>query len=318
MARASRLVRHGKQQTARSEQTGGRSMSEGSIPDWFWSAVEAPREEGVVEVDECDVHWQAWGAREHPGLLLVHGMFAHAHWWDFIAPQLADRYRIVALDLTGMGDSDYRHEYDADTWSDELRAVADAANLADDAIIVGHSFGGRIGLHAAVRHADRFGGLVMADAGVRDPDERQDGERPPMGGRAVLYPDAETARNRFRLQPPQSCANGFLVEYIARNSVMHIDGGWAFKFDTDVLTSMSGVAHEDAARDLAALTLPFGVIYGADSELFSGSTLAYMRTLAPRPFPAEALAEAQHHLFLDQPLPFVDTLTALLETLRAR
>ncbi len=287
-----------------------------SIPDWFWSAVEAPREAGQVEVDECDVHFLAWGERGQPGLLLVHGMNAHAHWWDFIAPQLADRYRIAAVDLTGMGDSDYRHEYDADTWADELAAVADAAGLGNDSIIVGHSFGGRIGLHAAVRHADRFGGLIMADAGIRDPDD-DSGERPPMGGRPVLYPDAETARNRFRLQPPQDCANGFLLEYIARQSVMAIDDGFAFKFDTDLFTSMSGVSREDAEADFRALTLPFGLIYGADSRLFSGRTLDYMRSLRSEPFPAVALADAQHHLFLDQPLKFVTELAAMLDTLRS-
>ncbi|MEE4299698.1 MAG: alpha/beta hydrolase [Pseudomonadales bacterium] len=287
----------------------------GSIPDWFWEAVEAPREEGVVEVEDVDVRWQAWGTPGAPGLLLVHGMFAHAHWWDFIAPRLADRYRIAALDLSGMGDSDYRYEYDGDTWADELRAVADATGLGTDTVIVGHSFGGRIGLHAAVRHADRFAGLVMADAGVRDPDEERASDRPPMGGRPVLYPDAETARNRFRLQPPQPCANEFLVEYIARNSVMDIDDGWAFKFDTDLLTSMSGVAHEDAARDLAALELPLALVYGADSELFSGRTVDYMRTIAPRDFEAVALPDAQHHLFLDQPLAFVETLAGVLDRL---
>lgn len=289
----------------------------GTIPDWFWEAVETPREAGVVEVDECDVRWQAWGERDAdtPSLLLVHGMFAHAHWWDFIAPGLLPDYRIAALDLTGMGDSDYRYEYDADTWADELRAVADAAGLGADTIIVGHSFGGRIGLHAAVRHPDRFAGLVLADAGVRDPDEPLP-DRPPMGGRPVLYPDEETARRRFRLQPAQSCANEFLVEYIARNSVMRIDDGFAFKFDTDLMTSMSGVAHEDAERDLRALALPLGLLYGADSELFSERTLDYMRGLRDAPFPTHALADAQHHLFLDQPLAFVEALRTMLTAVR--
>lgn len=286
-----------------------------SIPDWFWAAVEAPREAGQVEVDECDVHFVTWGERGLPGLLLVHGMNAHAHWWDFIAPQLASRHRIAALDLTGMGDSDYRYEYAADTWADELAAVADAAGLDGDAIIVGHSFGGRIGLRAAVRHSGRFGGLIMADAGIRDPDD-DSGERPPMGGRPVLYPDVETARNRFRLQPPQDCANAFLLEYIARHSVMAIDDGYAFKFDTDLPASMSGVSRDDAEADFRALALPFGLIYGADSKLFSGRTLDYMRSLRGEAFPAVALEDAQHHLFLDRPLEFVAELDAMVAALR--
>lgn len=292
-----------------------RGQDSQTIPDWFWAAVETPREEGTVEVDECDVRWQSWAPpaeRRGRDLLLVHGMFAHAHWWDFIAPLLMDRHRIAALDLTGMGDSDYRYEYDADTWADELRAVADAAGLAPDAVIVGHSFGGRIGLHGAVRHADRFGGLIMVDAGVRDPEEEAGTERPPIGGRPVLYPDAETARNRFRLQPAQPCDNHFLVEYIARQSVLNIDGGWAFKFDTDLLEHVAGVSRDDAERDLRALTLPLGVIHGADSELFSGRTLDHMRSLYAGEFPAVSIADARHHLFLDQPHAFAEALAKMV------
>ncbi len=286
-----------------------------SIPDWFWEAVEAPRESDIVEVDECDVHYLAWGERGRPGLLLVHGMNAHAHWWDFIAPRLTDQYRVAAIDLTGMGDSDYRYDYSADTWADELQAVADAAGLGPKAVIVGHSFGGRIGLHAAVRHQDRFGGLVLADAGVRDPQDNSGGNRPPVGGQPVLYPDAETARNRFRLQPAQPCANEYLLQYIARHSVMAIDQGYAFKFDTDLFEAMTGVSRDDAEADLRALQLPLGLIYGADSALFSGRTLEYMQQVRGQPFPAHALEDAQHHLFLDQPLAFVDALRAMLAEL---
>jgi pimeloyl-ACP methyl ester carboxylesterase len=64
------------------------------------------------------------------------------------------------------------------------------------------------------------------------------------------------------------------------------------------------------------LRLPLGLIYGADSELFSARTLDYMRELVPQDFPAVALPDAQHHLFLDQPLAFVAALRELLGNLR--
>ena len=73
---------------------------------------------------------------------------------------------------------------------------------------------------------------------------------------------------------------------------MPIDGGWAFKFDTDLMEGMRGVAHEDAERDFRALRLPFALVYGEESELFSGKTLEYMRSIAPTPFQATGLAAA--------------------------
>jgi pimeloyl-ACP methyl ester carboxylesterase len=158
---------------------------------------------------------------------------------------------------------------------------------------------------------------VLVDAGVRSPDDDGEASALMMSGRPVLYPDAETARNRFRLQPPQPCANAFLVEYIARTSVMRIDDGWAFKFDTDLLEGLSGLSRDDAEQDLRALTLPLGLIYGADSKLFSGDTLAYMQELQGAAFPAVAIPAAQHHLFLDQPQAFVEALAEMLPGLRS-
>jgi len=77
-------------------------------PDWFWDAVDTKPESNFVEVEENDINYFSWSGPGNPGLLFVHGHNAHAHWWDFIAPAYMDRYQSVALDLSGMGDSDFR------------------------------------------------------------------------------------------------------------------------------------------------------------------------------------------------------------------
>ena len=145
--------------------------SSASIPQWFFEAVETPSKSAVLEVEECDVAWRAWGAPDKRGLLLIHGMNAHSHWWDFIAPALAADYRVAAMDLTGMGDSDYRYEYAAATYAKEILAVCDAAGFGADAILVGHSFGGNMAAKAVNLFPERFGALILADSGLRDPDE---------------------------------------------------------------------------------------------------------------------------------------------------
>ncbi|MEQ9003250.1 MAG: alpha/beta hydrolase, partial [Pseudomonadales bacterium] len=139
---------------------------------------------------------------------------------------------------------------------------------------------------------------------------------PPMGGRAKVYPDKQSALARFRLQPPQPCANEYVLQYIARHSLMPVDGGWSWKFDDDLPNTLEDVARD--ADDYRRLTLPLGLIYGADSALFSARTLDYLRELVPNPFPAVAVADAQHHVFLDQPLAFVDALRGMLNDLVRR
>ena len=288
---------------------------EAQVPDWFWQAVESPSEEHSVEVDDCDVVFQTWGEADKPPMLLIHGMNAHRRWWDFIAPQLTAEYRLAAMDLTGMGDSDYRYAYDADTYGMEITAVCDAAGFGNDVIVVGHSFGGMMAAKAASLHPERFGALILVDSGIRDPDEPvPDG---PMmgGGRAKAYPDRETAEARFRLFPPQPCANEYILKYIAKQSLMRLDGGtWAWKFDEELPLTLKG--GERQPEDYTGLTLPVGIIYGALSESFTRSTLDYTLGLIPGDVEVQAIEDAQHHVFLDQPLDFVAALRGMAAKLR--
>jgi pimeloyl-ACP methyl ester carboxylesterase len=58
-----------------------------------------------------------------------------------------------------------------------------------------------------------------------------------------------------------------------------------------------------------------GVIFGADSELYSRQSLEYMQELVPEDFPFQEIADAQHHVFLDQPLAFVAALKEICQQL---
>ena len=282
-----------------------------SIPDWFWEAIDVEPVTKTVEVDECDVSYRHYEAIGKPGMLLIHGMNAHSRWWDFIAPQLLDRYQVAAMDLTGMGDSDYRYEYSSNTYADEILAVLDDAKFGTDSIVVAHSFGGYMAVRAANKAPDRFKALVMVDSGIRHPDDPLPEQIWMSGARSKIYPDKETALNRFRVQPPQPCDNEFLLQYIARNSLMPVDGGWTWKFDEDLLTSLTDA--ERKPEEFQALTTTLGVIFGADSELFSRRTLEYMQELIAEPFLIKEIANAQHHLFLDQPQAFVESLLEMCQ-----
>jgi pimeloyl-ACP methyl ester carboxylesterase len=288
-----------------------------TIPDWFWRAVETPAVEDRVEVDECDVVFRRWGEHGKPSLLFVHGMYAHSHWWDFIAPQFMSDYSVAALDLTGMGDSDYRYGYSPETYAEEIVAVCDRLGFGSDVSVVAHSFGGMVMTKAANLHPERFGTLVLVDSGPRHPDEEGTARGGMMGsGQAKVYPDKATAIARFRLQPPQPCENAYILEYIARHSVMPVDGGWTWKFDEDLPTTMRG--NRRGAEDYQNLQLPIGVIYGERSAMFSARSAAYLQELVAGDFPVVAIENAQHHVFLDQPEAFVAALREMLATLRTR
>ncbi|MEO0607099.1 MAG: alpha/beta fold hydrolase, partial [Pseudomonadota bacterium] len=138
-------------------------------PAWFTKAIETPYETHFVSMGEAQIRYQTWGDPSQPGLLLSHGNGAHAHWYDFIAPALAQRYFVVAMTFSGMGDSAWRSTYSFDGFSQEQIAVCVDAGLFDQGrkpVIIAHSFGGFITLNTAEKQADRLAGIIIVDSGM--------------------------------------------------------------------------------------------------------------------------------------------------------
>ena len=105
-------------------------------PGWFTEAIATTPESRRVKVEGCDIHYLRWGEAARPGLVLVHGGAAHAHWWSFIAPQLTHDFSVAALDLSGHGDSGRRESYPREIWAEEVMAVADDADFIGPPVLL--------------------------------------------------------------------------------------------------------------------------------------------------------------------------------------
>jgi len=282
-------------------------------PGWFTRALETPYEDRTVVVQGAAIHYLYWsrGEGEKPGLVFVHGNGAHAHWWTFLAPFFLEHYRVAALDLSGAGDSGRRDRYSPAQFAAEVAGVADDAGFGNDTVVVGHSFGGFVTLKTGLLHCDQLTGIVLVDSAVRPPDFKweRDPRRSPIKPKRV-YPTFEEALGRFRLMPPQDCRNQYILDYIGRYSLLKADTGWTWKFDDGLFRKMD--FGDNMHEDLAALKCRVGVIYGEDSYLFTQDIADYMFKVLDESVPFVGIPDAQHHLFLDQPLAFVSALRTLL------
>lgn len=291
-------------------------------PAWFEHAIGIEPEAGRVPVAGADVAYLAWGETNAPPLVLVHGGAAHARWWSAIAPFLAEHHRVVALDLTGHGDSDHRAVYRPSIWAEEVLAVAQAATSGEPPVVVGHSMGGFVTVVAAAEHGHELHGAIVLDAPIRRPDpESREGRGGRMFRAPKTYPDLATAMEHFHLVPPQPCDNDWLVAYIARYSLREVDEGWRWAFDPHIFTSREGPASpSDYADALASAACRIAVVNGARSHIVDEEVRSYMAELlagspaAAAGVPFVEVPEAYHHLFLDQPLAVVTAIRAVLAT----
>jgi pimeloyl-ACP methyl ester carboxylesterase len=100
-------------------------------------------------------------------MLLVHGMQCnHTHMLEQLR-YFSSRYRVVAADLRGHGESDKPHSsYSNREFNDDLIVLCNTLGL-ERPIAMGHSFGGSNLLHLTEHHPDFLGGLVIFDSGIR-------------------------------------------------------------------------------------------------------------------------------------------------------
>jgi pimeloyl-ACP methyl ester carboxylesterase len=279
-------------------------------PEWFRRALEHAPDEARVEVAGCAIHYLRWGDRAKPGVVLVHGGAAHAHWWSFIAPLLTPMYHVVALDLSGHGDSGRRPEYRSEYWGEEVMAVARDAGIVGAPLLVGHSMGGIVCISAAARWGDRLAGAIIVDSPVRRPDpESEEGTRGRAFRNPKTYPDFEMAVAKFRLVPPQPCENDWIVEHVARHSLHETAEGWTWKFDPVVFRRQRS---EQISEHLSSVRCRVALFRGELSELVTPDVADYMVELLHRNAPLVEIPQAHHHLLLDQPLAFVAALRAIL------
>jgi pimeloyl-ACP methyl ester carboxylesterase len=268
-----------------------------------------PYDEKSVDVDGVSIHYLEWGSPHQPGLVLVHGGAAHAHWWTFLAPMFAENWHVVALDLSGHGDSGRREIYSHKAWACEVMAVTDAAGFPGPPVLVGHSLGGMVTIQTASDHGDRLRGAVIVDTPVRRPDpESEEGARGRAFRKPGTYPDLETALGHFRLIPPQPCDHDFIFDHVARNSLRESTNGWTWKFDP-TLFKHTLVSLRD---QLASVKCRVALLRGEHSVTVPPDTAEYMYELMDRNAPVVTIPDAHHHLILDQPLAFVAALRTLL------
>ena len=117
-------------------------------------------ETSLSAIEDRRMCWQEAGSG--PPVVLVHGLGTSSDWWDRTIPALADRYRVLAVDLVGFGRS-RGQPFRLDRAADEVAAWAASIGL-ERAAFVGHSMGGLVTADLAARHPGLVERLVLVDA----------------------------------------------------------------------------------------------------------------------------------------------------------
>jgi len=259
-------------------------------------------------------HYTEWGAATAPPVLMLHGVTGHARTWDDEAAAFAARYRVLALDQRGHGDSDPspNADYTVATLSSDVAAFTDALGLSHLSI-VGLSMGGRVAIAFAGQATARVDRLVIVDIGPEISQAGMVRVGTLMARSPELFPSLEHALAFHRLTNP------LYTEAMLRHRVEHgtkpLDGGGlTWKYDRGLRDAVRAGTWRDPI-DLwplwRASACPILLVRGGDSDVLSPEIAKRMLDENPNARLAE-VAGAGHTVPGDQPAAFQALLAEFL------
>jgi pimeloyl-ACP methyl ester carboxylesterase len=259
-----------------------------------------------------------WGDVAAEPVLLTHGFYDHARSFDVFAPLLARRYRVLALDSGGHGDSDWPDAY---TWqADVLDVVNVLRELGRPAHLVGHSRGGGLATDSALLFPRGVRALVNLDGFGPPPAgweaegmRRYEGTVPELLAAFFDWRRTNVARRSFRPSPSldelaarRRQQNPRLshewLRYFAAQGAREVEGGFVWKVDPYAARGFGPWRPEWIAPSWRDLAMPMLAVWGDQRDAWG----------LPDPFRSERLAhvprletavvpDAGHFMHIEKP-----------------
>jgi pimeloyl-ACP methyl ester carboxylesterase len=129
---------------------------------------ESANGDATASLKSVTLHGDRVGYRDEGAgevLLLVHGMGGSSNTWSGVIPLLARKYRVIAPDLLGHGESDKpRGDYSVGAFAVLLRDLLDSLEVSR-VTVIGHSLGGGIAMQFAHQHRQYCERIVLISSG---------------------------------------------------------------------------------------------------------------------------------------------------------
>lgn len=241
-----------------------------------------------------------WGEPNRPVMVLLHGLTGHARVWDAFAHAMAPRYRVIALDQRGHGDTEWPQPpaYDTSDFVEDLLALALARGI-ERFILIGLSMGAHNALAFAIRHPKMVERLVSVDVPptIRLPRDRQAvaGSDPTRAGFESIEAAFAAERSVYPLSSEE-----VVMHRVRHNLKRRGDGRWRWKHSPDVALHWSP---DDLGNAIRAIPCPTLIVRGGLSEVLDAETAALMADTIPRATLA-TVEGSGHSVPMDRPAEF--------------
>ena len=269
----------------------------------------------LIEMRGLRFHYRDWAATkpDAPDLVLLHGYTGHAHSWDTFAQGMTDRYRVLALDQRGHGQTQWapRDAYGVEQMADDLSAFVGALSLKKFALL-GLSMGGNVAIRYAAQSPPELSRLVIVDIGPEIDPVGMARIQTSVSG-ADLFASKQAALAVSRANNPIS-SDAELQLRVMHGLMLTESGQWTYRYDRalrDPSTARVRPDPDKAWQAVSKIKVPTLIVRGSESDILALPVAQRMIRDIPQASLVQ-VAKAGHSVPLDQPQGFLDAVRSFL------
>lgn len=245
---------------------------------------------------------------DRPPLLLLHGLFGSLINWQRIASSLSSRYQVIVPDLRNHGRSPHSTDVSYPAMAGDILLLLDDLQVTE-AVLIGHSMGGKLAMWLALNASDRVSQMVSVDMAPVTYRSNFSVILEALMALPLAQIESRKAADAWLASAiPTVSVRNFLLQNLQRTST-----GWQWRNNLAALNAgIKTILDFPPMPEEQAYTGPSMFIYGSQSDYVL--TEYHPRILEL--FPAaelQSIAGAGHWVYADQPEAFLHTINSRLD-----
>ncbi len=236
---------------------------------------------------DVEISYRLFGKPGETPIVIVHGLSYFSYDWIPMAAVLAADRQVAAMDMRGFGDSGWAQDYSVPAFAGDIIGLLDHLGWAQ-AILLGHSMGGRNCTYCAAENPGRIAGLVLVDWSPENAPAGAQRVTEAVAGTPDSFVSVDEAMRFFKVDPasPQGVQQRPRFEAYLKP----VEGGFVIKRDPHFRNQFRRVLETgekpklgvDMWAELAKVACPVLVMRGTRSDMFAAETVAKVQAANPR------------------------------------
>jgi pimeloyl-ACP methyl ester carboxylesterase len=231
-----------------------------------------------LDVNGLRIHYVDWGGDAKPAMVMVHGLDRVARTFDHLAVRFTSKYRVLAIDMRGHGDSgwDPQGRYLVEDHVGDLEGVVQQLSLRD-LVLWGNSTGGRVVQVFAGKHPELVSRVISEDVGPERPRQIADNYAKRVQQEQAGWASQDELLAQLRKSNPRM-SPAVLEPYVRYGTKARPDGRIEWKRDPQLV---KGFVATELWRFVRNIKSPILYILGGRSNIVPPETQVELRKTLP-------------------------------------